>query len=103
MPRRTSKPTKKQRKILLDKEIHTYEWTVDEMADPWAAVDAIVKREVEPTGPEWFTAEQFADRYKLSARQAWSICNRLVKEGKFRHWKGTAANTRRITNKYAPA
>lgn len=71
--------------------------------DPWAAIDAIVQREAEPMGPEWFTVEQFADRYKLGAGRAWAVCNGLVKQGKLRHWKGTSLTTRRVTNKYAPA
>lgn len=31
--------------------------------NPWDAIDALVKTEPEPTGPEWFTIKQYTARY----------------------------------------
>jgi hypothetical protein len=69
--------------------------------DPWAALDAIVKYEAEPTGPEWFTVEQFAERYKISYASAGSKCQRMHRDGKLNLWKGLSTTSRRTINKYS--
>ena len=71
--------------------------------DPWAALDAIVKREQEPMGPEWFTAEQFAERYQRSYSGAQSKCYRMVKSGLLKQWKGICPTSKRIIVKYCLA
>ena len=34
--------------------------------NPWAALDALMKTDPEPMGPEWFTIGQFAVRYDMT-------------------------------------
>lgn len=80
MPRQTSKPT-----------------------DPWAAIDALVKQESEPVGPEWLTVEQFAARYNINKRQAALKCCKMLKQGQLKRWQGFSQATHRIINKYSPA
>lgn len=116
MPRRTStrirRPTREQIQDAVNRvktRMCRYEGDfgyvdiIKAAPDPWAAVDAIVKREIEPTGPEWFTPRQFADRYHVSLNRAHEVCNRLAKEGKLRRWKGTSLTTHKTATKYAPA
>ncbi len=78
MPRQTSKPTE----------------------NPWASLDAIMAVEKEPTGPEWFTTEQFAERYGLSRRCGEDRLRKMLKEGKLDHWRGTSQQSRRTINKW---
>lgn len=80
MPRQTSKPT-----------------------DPWAALDALVKREAEPTGPEWFTVEQFAERYRMSQKSARNKCCEMHKGGILKRWQGINPLNKRMMNKYCLA
>ena len=68
--------------------------------NPFAKLDAILKREEEPTGHEWFTVEEFSEHYRISYTQASQILRDLLKNGKLERWKGTAADTRRTLCKY---
>jgi len=43
-------------------------------ANPWAEMDALMNSNVEPTGEEWFTTEQFAGRYGLTVAAAQAAC-----------------------------
>lgn len=74
-----------------------------QLTDPWAAIDALVKTDPEPTGPEWFTAAQFGERYGYDAATAHNKLDRLVKLGRLRSWKGLASANRRVTTKYRAA
>ena len=69
--------------------------------DPWAALDAIVKREQEPVGPEWFTIDQFSERYQLSNKTSREKCCQLHKEGKLKRWTGFSPAYKRIIVKYS--
>lgn len=72
-------------------------------SNPWAALDALMKTDPEPTGPEWVTAEQFGARYGLSARAAFNKLKGLQSVGKMKRWKGLSLTTRRITTKWSIA
>jgi hypothetical protein len=65
-------------------------------ANPWAAMDAIVKLVPEPTGPEWFTVKQFGTRYGFGASRAMRNVQGLMDAGKLDFWKGSGI----IPNKY---
>jgi hypothetical protein len=71
--------------------------------DPWAALDALCKREAEPTGPEWFTVKQFAERYDMTESPARVKIASLVKDGTLVSWTGMAGKPRRATTKYSLA
>lgn len=71
--------------------------------DPWAALDAIVKREEEPTGPEWFTVDQFAERYKMSDSRARFRCDQMYRKGQLKRWQGIGSGSKRMMNKYCLA
>lgn len=64
-------------------------------------MDALIIAEPEPTGAEWFTVEQFADRYGMSRPGAASKLTRLYHEGKLNYWKGINKETRRQKCKYS--
>ncbi len=66
--------------------------------NPWAAIDAIVRANPEPTGPEWFTTKDYVDRYGGSKCQAHA---KLSKDSRFKKWTGTCAATNRVTTKFA--
>lgn len=68
--------------------------------NPFAKLDELFKQEEEPTGPEWFTAEEFAAHYGISAHRARSILLDLYKNDKVERWKGTSSQTRRTLCKY---
>ncbi len=57
-------------------------------SNPWAALDALMKTDPEPTGPEWFTTDDFAERYKLTVGGAAQRLKALVTAGKLKKWKG---------------
>ena len=71
--------------------------------DPWAALDALVKREEEPTGPEWFTVDQFAERYKTSNCRARVRCEQMYRKGHLKRWQGVSSSSKRMMNKYCLA
>ena len=71
--------------------------------NPWAAIDAMVKQDPEPMGPEWFTKEDFAARYGYTLQTANNMCRRMFCDGKLKRWIGTASYNRRKTAKYAAA
>lgn len=56
--------------------------------DPWAAVDRLLAKEVEPTSPGWFTLYDFAERYKMSRTGAQDKLRRMVEAGTLELWKG---------------
>jgi hypothetical protein len=55
---------------------------------PWAAVDALLAADREPTGPEWFTKAQFEQRYGVSKYVAKRKLAALVKSGNLEQWFG---------------
>lgn len=69
-------------------------------SSPWSRLDAIMKSDPEPTGPEWFTAEQFCQRYGISFGHAHQKLRAMKAEGKVEAWKGTGADSRRTIIKY---
>ena len=71
--------------------------------DPWTALDAIVKLGHEPTGPEWFTASQFAERYNISIKMARTRCHKMNQKGQLKKWVGFSKSSRRVINKYSLA
>lgn len=75
---------------------------VSKNIDPWAAMDALVKQEAEPTGLEWFTVMQFAERYGLSENGAYGKITNYFRAGKLERWKGTGFHCRRTLTKYRP-
>lgn len=66
-------------------------------------MDALVAFEKEPTGPEWFTAEQYAARYRCASSTARLKLKELVGAGRLKEWRGVPAGGRVITRKYSPA
>lgn len=64
---------------------------------PWAKLDAIMKADPEPAGPEWFTVEQFTMRYGGSHGGNHA---KLRRDKRLERWKGTSADTRRTLTKY---
>ena len=69
-------------------------------SDPWAALDALMKSEPEPTGPGWFTVDQCATRYGISIPGAQQRLNKMLSAGTVKRWKGVTASTRRVTTKW---
>lgn len=65
--------------------------------DPWAALDALMKTEPEPTGPEWFTVDQYTARYGGSRGHNYQ---KLIRDRRLEQWKGTGASTKRVTLKF---
>ncbi len=70
--------------------------------NPWAKLDALMTVEPEPMGGEWFTVEQFAQRYGMSLPGAGQKLTRLHATGKLKRWKGISRETHRQKCKYAP-
>jgi hypothetical protein len=71
--------------------------------DPWAKLDAMMAKEKEPTGPEWFTVYQYQSRYGLSLPQARGRMEGLVADGTLETWSGAAlapSGHKRIITKY---
>jgi len=68
--------------------------------NPWAAMDAIVNANPEPTGEEWFTVDQFAERYKLSRAGADGRLRRLMAGGILDRWKGVSGSSSRTNTKW---
>lgn len=71
--------------------------------NPWAALDSMMRYSIEPTGPEWFTAQQFAKRYGYSQQHSHKVLEGMVEAGKVEKWTGTLAGARRRGCKYRPA
>lgn len=69
-------------------------------SNPWAALDALMKADPEPMGPEWFTIGQFAVRYDLTH------CGAAVRLGKMERakqvvkWKGRIVGSTGVKCKY---
>lgn len=68
--------------------------------NPWAAMDAIVNANPEPMGEEWFTVDQFAERYKLSRQGADGRLRRMMAGGILDRWSGMGTESRRVTTKW---
>ena len=68
--------------------------------NPWAALDALMKADPEPMGPEWFTTEQFMVRYNLGLAASSKRLRDMRRLGKVDKWKGVSAVSRRITAKW---
>ena len=67
---------------------------------PWARLDAMMKTDPEPTGPEWFTIGQFAARYDLSHAGAAVRLNKMERTKKVVRWKGRVAGSCGVKCKY---
>jgi len=68
--------------------------------NPWAAMDAIVNANPEPTGAEWFTVEQYAKRYGCTGDAAYGRLCGMHEGGRVDRWTGTSAASRRTTTKW---
>lgn len=71
--------------------------------NPFAQLDAILNRTPEPTGPEWFTSEQYAHHTGLTVGRCRDTLRKLVADGLAVQWTGTMNNaegTPRKTCKY---
>lgn len=71
-----------------------------QLTNPWAAIDALMKTDPEPTGPEWFTVEAFATRYGMSIPGAGQKLTRLAVAGTMDRWSGVSSISKRRINKY---
>lgn len=69
-------------------------------SNAWAAIDAMVKQEPEPSGPAWFTPQEFAARYGLSLSRAGNKLTELYRVGAVERWRGIGAASRRTIVKY---
>lgn len=58
--------------------------------DPWAAMDALLEKEQGPTGPEWFTIQEWAERYQR--KNAKKFLRNLYNQGKLERWFGSRVN-----------
>lgn len=65
--------------------------------NPWAALDALMKTDPEPTGPEWFTVVQYTQRYGGSRS---GNAAKLAFDPRLASWKGLVRSTGKITIKY---
>lgn len=68
--------------------------------DPWGDIDKLMAHAAEPTGPEWFTVEQFRQRYGLGLNGAHNRVRSLARDGVLEVWKGKVAGVNAITCKY---
>jgi hypothetical protein len=73
---------------------------VESTSSPWDAMDAIMRSNPEPIGPEWFTANQFGLRYGYDVDVAAMKLNRMHKKGLLEKWAGISITLRRKTVKY---
>ena len=56
--------------------------------NPWAAMDAIVNANPEPTGEEWFTSAAYALRYACTSHAARNKLAQMKEQGVVEQWKG---------------
>lgn len=68
--------------------------------NPWAAMDAIVNANPEPTGREWFTSVEYGQRYEFSPDAARHKLTRLKSRGLVEQWTGTAKGHACIISKW---
>jgi hypothetical protein len=68
--------------------------------NPWAAMDAIVNANLEPTGKEWFTGAEYATRYGCSPDAARYKLTRLKSRGLVEQWTGSARGHTCIISKW---
>ena len=68
--------------------------------NPWAALDAIMAKEQEPIGPEWFTQDDFEARYGFCCKTAWAKLKDMVKAGTLECWTGRVEALNRKGCKY---
>ena len=66
--------------------------------NPWAAIDAIVKANPEPMGPEWFTVNDYTARYGGSNAQNHV---KLSADTRFKKWTGVGGPNRRTISKFS--
>ena len=69
-------------------------------SNPWAALDALMKADPEPTGPEWFTIGQFAVRYDLTHGGAAYRLGRMERAKQVVKWKGRIVGSTGVKCKY---
>jgi hypothetical protein len=65
--------------------------------DPWAALDKLYNSNPEPTGPEWFTVQEYAERYGLSINGS---ASRLNNDKRLEKWIGMGGPNKRTLAKY---
>ena len=87
------------------KQVFKPNWVVSSLsevvpANPWAALDAIMAKEQEPTGPEWFTQDDFEARYGFCCKTAWAKLKGMVKAGTLECWTGRVEALNRKGCKY---
>lgn len=68
--------------------------------NPWAALDALMKTDPEPMGPEWFTIGQFAVRYDMTHAGAAVRLGKMERAGKVVSWKGRSSGSSYTKRKY---
>jgi hypothetical protein len=68
--------------------------------NPWAAMDAIVNANPEPMGEEWFTADQYADRYGRTRDASFSRLAKWHKDGIVDRWSGLGETSRHTITKW---
>ncbi len=68
--------------------------------NPWAALDALMKTDPEPMGPEWFTIGQFAVRYDMTHAGAAVRLGKMERAKNVVKWKGRVAGCSGIKCKY---
>lgn len=68
--------------------------------NPWAALDALMKADPEPTGPEWFTIGQFAVRYDLTHCGAAGRLGKMERAKQVVKWKGRIVGGTGVKCKY---
>lgn len=63
-------------------------------------MDALVGTTREPQGPEWFSTDDYMERYAVSRQAASRSLKRLMAEGKIERWEGNISSIGRYGYKY---
>lgn len=70
--------------------------------DPWAALDAEIANNVEPTGPEWITVAQYQAKHGKCYAWANHRLNDLHRAGRAEKWTGARKGRPGMITKYRP-
>lgn len=68
--------------------------------DPWSKLDAYFAGSIEPTGPEWFTAKDLKDKFKMSESTVRRRVKSMLIDGLLDIWAGGSAETKKYCVKY---
>ena len=68
--------------------------------DPWAKLDAYFAESVEPTGPEWFTADDLKNKFKISESSVRRRLKSMHRDKLLDIWSGGSAETKQYCVKY---